>query len=325
MQFLNKEYIRDNYAEGLDVQLVATRDAYGEAMVELGKENDQVVALNADLESSVRLTAFREAFPSRSIQVGVAEQNMASIATGLALYGKIPFMSSFAAFSPTMNLSQIRLASLSQAHIKVASTHYGVNIGEDGSSAQMLEDVGFMRSIPNVTIITPVDALQTYQAVFEAAKLEGVVYLRFTREKFPLMMREGAPFEIGKGQVLRSGDDVTIIATGSMLHTAIESAKSLQLENIGARVINIHTIKPIDTDLIATAAKETNAIVTIEEHQAVGGLGSAVAEVVSEYHPAKIRIIGVDDEFGESGTPQELYESKALTVERVEKEVKELL
>jgi len=311
------DLICEDCLKGEKLEYKPTRDGLGDALVSIGEKDENVVALNADLEGSVRHAAFADKFPDRSFQVGVAEQNMASIALGLALYGKVPFFSSFAAFSPGINFSQIRLALISGANIKIASTHYGLNIGPDGVTAQMLSDVSMMRALPTLVIITPVDYRQAIQAVWEAYKYQGPVYLRFTREKFPIFMKEDSHFEIGKGQVLREGTDVTIISTGSMVYSAIEASKTLADAGIFAEIINIHTIKPIDRELIISSAEKTNAVLTFEEHQIYGGLGSAVAEVLGQYRPTKMKIIGVNDEFGETGSSKELLESRGLTAEKL--------
>ena len=317
----NIDYLLEKYINNEQLDLKATRDAYGEAMVVLGEENLNVVALNANLEGSVRLSEFTKKFPERSIQVGVAEQNMASIATGLALYGKIPYYSSFAAFSPGLNFSQIRLACISDANIKIASTHYGLNVGADGVTAQMLEDVAMLRALPNMTIVTPADANQAYQSVFEASKIHGPIYLRFTRVECPVFMKKESPFEIGKAQVLNEGNNITLIASGSMVMEALLTAKELEKNSIAAEVLNIHTLKPIDEEAIINSAKKTGAVITIEENSIYGGLGSAVSEVLSQNHPVKVKIIGTKG-FGESGTKDELYSSRGLTMGHIVEEAR---
>lgn len=314
-----------NEVENNKPDALPTRDGYGKAIVDIATKDTSVVALNADLEGSVRLAEFTEQFPERSIQVGVSEQNMASVATGLALYGKIPFLSSFAAFSPGLNFSQIRLACYSDANIKVASSHYGLNIGEDGVSAQMLEDVAMMRAVPKLLVITPVDYNQTYQAVWEVYKYKGPVYIRFTRNKFPIFMKEDSHFELGKAQVLKEGSQVTIFVTGSLAFRTLEASAILAKEGIDVRVVNIHTIKPIDVEEVVNSAKFTGKVLTVEEHQVNGGMGSAIAEVLSTYHPTRMEKIGVNDEFGETGSPDNLLLSKGLTKENIISKVRSLI
>lgn len=305
-QLLDALFIRE-------LEQKSTREAFGEIIIDLAKQNKDIVVLNANLESSLKLSKFTELFHDRSIQVGVAEQNMASIATGLALYGKIPFICSFAAFSPGLNFSQIRLACISNANIKIISSHYGVNIGEDGVSAQMTEDIGMLRSIPNITIITPCDYTETKKAIIAAVKYVGPVYIRLTRSAFPVITQPTALFEIGKANILQEGKDCTIVATGSMVWTALVAANMLKKEGITARVVNMHTIKPIDERCIVESAKKTGLVLTIEEHQVNGGLGSAVAEVLSQQFPVPLKIMGIENKWGESGTMEQLYKSKKLT------------
>lgn len=299
-----------------------TRDAYGKAIVEIGQADEKVVTLNADLEGSVRLAEFTKQFPKRSIQVGVAEQNMALVSLGLALYGKIPFMSSFASFSPGLNYSQIRLACISNANVKVASSHYGINIGEDGLTAQMLEDVSMMRVLPNMKVITPADYNQTIQAVWEVYKAFGPMYIRFTRGSFPIIFKPNSPFQIGKGQILKWGTKLTLVCTGSMVFNTLKVAAELEQSGISVEVINIHTVKPLDEEVILESARKTGKVIVIEEHQKQGGLGSAIAVLLGEKFPCQLNIIAIDDEFGESGPPEELYKLKGLDVEGILAKIK---
>jgi len=321
MNNYNLDFLEKPFDETNSYTKSPTRDAFGKAIVDLGRENKNVIVLNANLEGSLKLTEFTKTFPNRSLQIGVAEQNMANIATGLALYGKVPFLSSYAAFSPTINLEQIRLATFSKANIKIISSHYGLNTGPDGVSAQMTEDISFLRSFPGITIITPADFNETYKAIFAIAKHNGPVYLRLTRSAFPIFTKSTAPFTIGKANILKFGNNLTIIATGSMVFTALAVANELEKEGVSTRVLNMHTIKPLDEKAIIDAAKETKRIITIEEHQVIGGLGSAVAEVIVQNFPIPVKCIGLNS-WGESGLSEELYISRGLSVSRLLTSVK---
>lgn len=291
--------VHDNYAE------IAPRDGFGDGLLELGASNPDVVALTADLAESTRVEKFSLAYPDRFFEVGVAEQNMAGIAAGLALSGKIPFFSSYAVFSPGRNWDQIRVSiSYSKANVKIVGAHAGISVGPDGATHQALEDIAITRVLPNMIVIVPTDSIEAKKATIALAKYVGPAYTRFGREKTPVITKEETVFEIGKAQQITAGSDVTIIANGQMVAKALLAAK--ELTELSVRVINMHTVKPIDAKAIIAAAKETGAIVTAEEHQVIGGLGSAVAEVLSQHQPVPLEMVGVMDTFGESGTPVEL-------------------
>ncbi len=297
-----------------DIEKVPTRNGFGEGLLELGRNNPQVWALSADLTESTRALAFSEEFPQRYIEVGVAEQNMAGIAAGLALEGKIPYACSFAVFSPGRNWDQIRVSiCYSNANVKIASSHAGISTGADGATHQAMEDIAMMRVLPNITVVVPCDALETNRAAVEAAKIEGPVYLRFQREKSPLFTTEKTPFKIGRAEVFWEGEDVAIVGCGPILYEALVVARELQDSNVSVMVINCHTIKPIDEQTIASAARKTGAIVTVEEHQKYGGLGSAVAEVLVKNSPVPAERVAINDTFGESGEPEELLAKYGLT------------
>jgi len=296
-----------------NIDFKACRDAFGEALLELGKKNKDVVVVSADLAESTRSLEFGKKYPSRFFEVGVAEQNMAGIAAGLALEGLLPFICSFAVFSPGRNWEQIRVSvCYNKANVKIVSSHAGLNVGEDGATHQALEDIALMRVLPNMTVIAPCDYLETQKAVLAAAKLKGPVYIRYGREKTPVITSKQSKFQIGKADILRQGKDVTIIACGPMVYEALQAAAELAKQKISVEVINCHTIKPIDKATIIKSVKKTKKIVTIEEHQVNGGLGSAVAEVLSQNCPVPMKIIGMPDKFGESGTGRQLLDKYNL-------------
>ncbi|MEM4240030.1 MAG: DUF5752 family protein [Candidatus Woesearchaeota archaeon] len=300
-------------------ELKATRDGFGEGMLALGKDKD-VVALCADLAESTRLSEFRKKYPERFIEVGVAEQNMAAIAAGMAAMGKIPFIASFAIFSPGRNWEQIRTTiCYNDVPVKIIGSHAGTSTGPDGTTHQATEDIALMRSVPNMTVISPCDAIEAKKATIAAARQKGPVYIRLARDKTPIMTKEGTAFEIGKAQTLAEGRDVTIIACGPVVYQALSAAKQLESRGISAQVINCHTIKPIDKKTVIAAARKTGAIVTVEDHQVNGGLGSAVAETVAEAYPVPVRRIGLQDRFGQSGTATELLEEYGLTASQIAK------
>ena len=300
--------IHDNYEE------IPPRDGFGQGLLELGKTNPDVVALCGDLVESIRVQAFAEAYPDRFIEMGVAEQNMAGIAAGLALSGKIPFISSYAVFSPGRNWDQIRVSiCYSKANVKIVGAHAGISVGPDGATHQALEDVAITRVLPNMTVVVPTDSVETKKATIAISKHRGPSYIRFGREKTPVITKDETPFELGKAIPILAGNDVTIIANGQMVYRAMMAAKELEGKT-SVGVINMHTVKPIDAASIIDAAKETGAIVTAEEHQIIGGLGSAVAEVLVGHHPVPMERIGVLDTFGESGKPVELMEHYHLGI-----------
>ncbi|MFH1315659.1 MAG: transketolase C-terminal domain-containing protein [Candidatus Uhrbacteria bacterium] len=308
------------------IKMVPTRNGYGEGLVEAGRRDKNVVVLCADLTESTRCEDFKVAFPDRFVQLGVHEQLLAAMGAGMALAGKVPFISSYAAFSPGRNYEQIRTCiALSETNVKIAGAHAGVSVGPDGATHQMLEDIALMRTLPNMTVLVPCDAIETKKATVAAAKIKGPVYIRFTRAASPVFTTKATPFKIGRAETLRKGKDVTIIACGPIVYEALKAAEQLRSENIDARVINLHTIKPIDTKAIIKAASETGAIVTAEEHMIAGGLGSAVAEVLCDCCPTPFERIGIDDSFGQSGSPEKLLNYFGLTAPHIVKAVHRVL
>ena len=310
----------------LKAEKIPTRDGYGKGLVDLGEKDERVVVLCADLAESTRSHWFKEKFPERYIELGVAEQNMATVAAGLANYGKIPFISSYAVFSPGRNNEQIRTTiSLNNLPVKICGAHAGISVGPDGATHQALEDIALMRIQPRMTVIVPCDAIEARKATNASVLCcDGPVYLRFGREKSPVFTTEKTPFEIGKAIVLRnpsinSGQvaDVTIVGCGMLLYNVLIAAEELSKEGIEATVINSHTIKPLDIATILNSIKETKAVVTVEEHQVAGGLGSAVAEALSQHFPAPQEFIGVHDRFGESGEPDELIEAFGMGIKNI--------
>ncbi len=307
-----------------DVKKIATRESYGNALVALGEKYDNVVVLDADLAEATKTGIFKKAFPERHIDCGIAESNMVGIAAGIASTGKVPFCSSFAMFAAGRAFEQVR-NSVGYPHlnVKIGATHAGISVGEDGASHQCNEDIALMRTIPGMTIINPSDDVEAKAAVEAAYKMDGPVYLRFGRLAVPVINdRPDYKFEIGKGVVLKEGKDLTIIATGLEVNESLEAAKKLAEDGIDAEVINIHTIKPIDADLIVKSASKTGKVVTVEEHSIIGGLGGAVAEVLSEQCPTKMLRIGVRDTFGESGPAVKLLEKYELDAAGIYKQIK---
>lgn len=305
---------------------VATRDAYGEALAELGAVNENIVVLEADLSKSTKTNDFKKVYPERFFNMGIAEQNLLGTAAGFAAAGKIPFASSFAVFATGRAYDQIRNSiAYPNLNVKIAATHAGLTVGEDGGSHQMLEDIALMRALPNMTVIVPADGVETKQAVKAAAEYEGPVYIRMGRPKVPVLFGDDYKFEIGKGVVLKDGTDVTLVATGIMVSKAVEAAELLATEGISAAVVNISTIKPLDADLIIAQTQKTGAMVTCEEHNIYGGLGSAVAEVLVENCPVPMVRVGVADKFGESGLPDELLEKHGLTANNIAVQAKAVI
>lgn len=300
-----------------DVIKCATRDAYGKALKELGKR-DNVLVLDADLAKATKTITFKKEFPEKFIDCGIAEGNMMGIAAGLSTVGYTVFASSFAMFAAGRAFEQVRNSiAYPKLNVKIGATHAGISVGEDGASHQCCEDIALMRSIPNMVIINPADDVEAYQAVLAAADYEGPVYMRFGRLAVPRVNSEDYKFELGKGVTLKDGKDVTIVATGLMVNEALLAAEELKAEGIDARVINIHTIKPIDKEILVKAAKETGVIVTAEEHSIIGGLGSAVAEVLSEECPVPVLRLGVEDTFGKSGPALELLKIFGLDAKHI--------
>lgn len=303
---------------------IATREAYGKALARIGQENENIVVLDADLSKSTKTADFKKVCPERFINMGIAEGNMMTVAAGLAACGKIPFASTFAMFAAGRAFEQIRNSiCYPKLNVKVCATHAGITVGEDGASHQSVEDISLMRSIPNMVVISPSDAVEAEAAIEAVTKYDGPCYVRLGRSGVSVVNdNEDYKFEIGKGITLREGKDVSIIATGIMVEAALEAANILAEEGIKARVINIHTIKPIDEELITKAARETGLIITAEEHSIIGGLGSAVAEVVTSNLPVPVMRVGIKDTFGESGKPAELLKAYGLTTEDIIKAVK---
>jgi transketolase len=284
-----------------------TRSGFGAGLSELGKLNPDVVALCADLTGSLKMDAFQKEYPDRFFQAGIAEANMIGLAAGLATAGKIPFTGTFANFSTGRVYDQIRQSvAYSDKNVKICASHAGLTLGEDGATHQILEDIGMMRMLPNMTVICPADFNQTKQATLAIAKHHGPVYLRFGRPSWPVFMPADIPFEIGKAQVLLHGTDVTIIATGHLVWKSLLAAEMLSEKGISAAVINMHTIKPLDAEAVLKSVAETGCVVTAEEHQRNGGLGEAIAQVLAAHHPAPMEMVAVNDTFGESGTPDQL-------------------
>ncbi|KAB2953602.1 transketolase family protein [Heliorestis acidaminivorans] len=297
---------------------IATRDAYGQTLAQLGDENQDIVVLDADLAKSTKTIDFAKKHGDRFFDMGIAEQNMMGTAAGLASVGKIPFASTFAMFATGRAFEQIRnTIAYPKLNVTVAATHAGISVGEDGASHQTVEDISLMRSIPNMTVIVPADAVETAAAVRWSASYNGPVYLRLGRLAVPVLNNEDYEFSFGKAVTCREGSDVTIIATGLMVAVALEAAELLQAEGISAEVLNIHTIKPIDQTGISTSVGKTGCAVTAEEHSIIGGLGSAVAEVLAETNPAPLERVGIQDSFGESGKPDALLEKYGLTAQNI--------
>ena len=304
----------------------ATRESYGMALVELGRENNNVVVLDADLSKSTKTADFKKEFGERFFNVGIAEQNLMGMAAGLANVGCVPFASTFAVFATGRAFEIIRNSiCYPKVNVKIAATHAGITVGEDGGSHQSVEDIALMNSLPNMTVIVPADHREAMQATKAAAEMYGPVYLRFGRCNTEDIFGDDYKFEIGKGTELRAGNDVTVIATGMMLQKAIEASKALEIEGINVRVINMSTIKPIDREIIIKAAKETKGIVTAEEHSIIGGLGAMVSQVVCNECPTKVKMVGIQDTFGESGTPNELMEKYGLTAEKIIEEIRNII
>ena len=304
---------------------IATRQAYGEALVELGKEYDNLVVMDADLSGSTKTAMFKEAYPDRFFNMGIAEQNMYGAATGLALSGKIVCASTFAMFATGRAFEVIRNSiGYTNANVKVCASHAGITVGEDGASHQTFEDIALMRTIPGMTVVNPSDAVATKKLLRQIVEMNGPCYFRVGRAAVPVFYSESDEIVLGKGNLVREGNDVTIIATGIMVNEAFEAAKALETEGIDARVIDIHTIKPIDEEIIIKAAQETGTIVTAEEHSIIGGLGDAVAQVVVKNAPCKMAMVGQLDTFGESGKPDELREKYHMTAGDIVEAVKSL-
>ena len=306
------------FSENVDQE--PTRNGYGEGLVEAGENDERVVVLCADLTESTRSHLFKERFPERFVEVGVAEQLLATVASGMANYGKIPFISSYAAFSPGRNWEQIRTTiALNNVPVKIGGAHAGISVGPDGATHQALEDLATMRSMPNVVVIAPADKEEARKAVIAAAKTKEPTYIRFARAKTPVFTTKDTPFKIGRAEVLWESKDpqAAIVACGPLVHEALKAARELEESKIGVLVINSHTIKPIDEQVIIRAAKTAGALVTVEEHQVNGGLGGAVSEVLAKKCPTPIEFVGMPDSFGESGEPDELLEKYKMKAKNI--------
>jgi len=320
----------------VDVEQKPTRDGYGEGLLILGEENQNVVVLSADLTESTRAEGFAKKFPERFFEIGVAEQNMATIAAGFGISGKIPFISPYAVFSPGRNYEQIRTTiAYNDSNVKIAGAHAGISVGPDGATHQATEDMAIMRVVPNMKVICPCDAIETRKATIAAGKMWGPVYIRFGREKSPIITTNETPFIPGKAQLLWhpshaqegkiKNPDVLIVGCGMLLHNALVAAKELEQEKISTSVLNVHTIKPLDEDLILNHAGHARAVVVVEEHQIAGGLGGAIAELLAKKLPLPIEFVGMQDTFGESGKPNELIEKYGMGVKDIKKAVKKVL
>jgi len=309
-----------------DQKPVATRDGYGEALVEMGAKDERIVVLGADLTGSTRTDWFADKYPKRFFDFGIAEQNMLNAAAGLSLVGKIPWVSTYGVFVAGRAWDQIRTTiCYSNLNVKIGGAHGGISVGPDGATHQALEDVATMRVLPNMTVIVPADYHETKKAVAWACEHVGPVYVRFGREPVPVVTSPADPFVIGQANLIHDGTDVTIANNGPVLQEAMKAVDLLRAKGISARLLNVHTVKPIDREAIAKAARETGAIVTVEEHQVAGGFGSAVAEAVVQTHPVPMRFVGIQDRFGESGTPEELFEAFGLTAAHIVSAVEEVL
>jgi transketolase len=311
-----------------EVEQLPNRNGYGDGLKEAGEKNKNIVALSADLTGSTRTNVFADVFPERFVQVGIAEQNMASVASGMAAMGKIPFIASYAMFSPGRSWEQVRTTiAYNDSNVKIIGAHSGVSVGPDGATHQAIEDMAIMRVIPNMVVIAPCDTVEAKKATLAAAEYKGPVYIRLAREKTPVVTTEDSPFEIGKAEVFLDKDaahkkTVGIIVTGILVHNALEAAKTLNEEGVGVSVMHMATIKPLDTQALDTFASEHDILVTVEEHQVAGGLGSAVAEYISSTNPKKIIRIGVHDTFGQSGEPEELIEEYGMDAKSITQTVR---
>ncbi|MCD8494685.1 MAG: transketolase family protein [Candidatus Pacebacteria bacterium] len=321
-------YLHTDTLQGGDMPRKPSRDGFGKGLVELGKRDDRVVALCADLAESTRMLEFKTIFPDRYVELGVAEQNLAAVASGMAAAGKIPFIASYASFSPGRNNEQIRTTiALNHMPVKIIGSHAGLSVGPDGATHQALEDVGLMRMLPHMTVVQPCDAEQARLATEALLDVDGPAYVRLSRAAFPVFTTAETPFEIGKAQEMyvTENPQAGIIATGALVHTALLAAHSLRAEGIEVSVMNIHTIKPLDIPAVVALAKRAGALITCEEHQVAGGLGSLIAETVAAHHPVPMEYIGVHDQFGQSGEPDELMKHYGLDVSDIVRAVKKVI
>lgn len=321
------EHIKLNPKIGTeDIEQKPSRDGFGEGLMFLGKHNPNVVALTADLAESTRVLEFAEEYPGRFIEVGVAEQNMMGVAAGMALVGKIPYIASYATFSPGRSWDQLRVSvAYSMNNVKVAGHHTGISVGPDGATHQALEDIAITRVIPNMTIIVPCDSIEARKVTIALATTPGPAYFRLGREKTPIMTTDDTPFILGKAEVFKEGKHVALIGSGSILYNGLIAAQELEKEGISVLVINNHTIKPIDVETIVWAAKLTGAVVTLEEHQTMAGAGSAVVEVLAQHYPVPVEMVGMPNSFGESGQPDELIKKFGMDSESIKKAIKKVI
>ncbi|HVM90554.1 MAG TPA: transketolase C-terminal domain-containing protein [Verrucomicrobiae bacterium] len=309
-----------------DVEMIPTRNGYGDALVELGDTDPRIMVLTGDLSESTRANGFQKKFPNRFVECGVAEQNMMGIAAGLALSGKVPFVSSYAVFVPGRNWDQLRVSvCYTGANVKVAGAHAGISVGPDGATHQALEDIAITRVLPNLTVVVPCDYLETKKATKALAEMVGPAYFRFAREKTAVITTEDTPFEIGKAIVLREGGDVTIAACGPLVYEALVASHLLEKEGVECEVINCHTLKPFDEQTLAESVRKTKSCVTVEEHQITGGLAGAVAETLGRIRPAPIENIGMPNHFGESGEPDQLLEKYGMKAPHIVAAVKRVM
>ncbi len=323
--------LADNILDKIKIEQKPIREGFGIGLLKAGEQDKNVVALCADLTESTRVILFKEKFPDRFVEIGVAEQNMASVASGMAAMGKVPFITSYAMFSPGRNWEQIRTTiCYNEANVKIAGSHAGVSVGPDGATHQAIEDIAIMRPIANMTVLVPCDMIEAEKATLAAARMQGAVYIRLAREKTPVLTTSNTPFAIGKAQIFwnepeGTKPDVSLIACGSLVHNALLAAAQLESEGIKVRLINNVSVKPMDEVIIIEAAKDAGAAVTIEEHQVAGGMGSAVAEVLAQNHPVPIEFIGVQNHFGESGEPNELIEYFGMGVSHIIEAAKKVI
>lgn len=329
MSLVSTAKLVGNFFDKATLEQLPTRDGFGKGLVEAGEKDERVVALCADLAESTRVEWFQKKFPKRYIELGVAEQNLATVASGLARYGKIPFIASYAAFNPGRNNEQIRTTiALNNVPVKIVGSHAGVSVGPDGATHQQLEDIALMRVQPNMIVLVPADSEEARKATYSAAFNEKPTYIRLAREKSPVFTTPETPFEIGKAELLwecEGEPDAALVGCGPLLYNALLAARDLEGEGIRTLVLNNHTVKPMDTAAVVAVAKRAGAVVTVEEHQIAGGLGSAVAEALAQEYPVPIEFIGVRDQFGQSGNPDELLEHYSLGVAAIQEAVKNVL
>ena len=312
-----------DYTNAEAIKQVPTRNGFGEGLIEAGKRDENVIAICADLSESTRMEGFKHAFPDRYLEIGVAEQMLVAMAAGLASCGKVPFIASYAMFNPGRSWEQVRTTmALNQTNVKIAGAHAGVSVGPDGATHQAIEDIAIMRVIPKMTVVVPCDSAQTKKATLAVAAAWGPTYLRFARAESAVITTEETPFELGKAQTFREGGDVAIVGCGILVYNALVAAERLAKDGIECRVVNNHTIKPMDEAAVVAAARDCGAIVTVEEHQVQGGMGSRVAEIVAQQRPVPIEFVGVHDLFGQSGAPQELVEHYEMGVNAIVAAVK---